>query len=88
MGGKKQKRKEITIYSWVFGCSFGTNGSCAFKKTGNLSRLQSLGYIYIPVITTKSLEVNQTSPGPIKVLNESPVSSKPLPHAAVKESKD
>lgn len=55
-----------------------------FTKSGNLSRLQSRGYIYIPVITTKSLEVNQTSSTPIKAFNEFPDCQKPLPHTAVK----
>lgn len=40
---------------------------------------------YIPVITTKSLEVNQTSSSPIKAFNESPPAcQKPLPHTAAK----
>lgn len=32
--------------------------------------------VYIPVITTKTLEVNQTSSSPIKTVNESPLCQK------------
>lgn len=60
-----------------------------------MAHLWPFWILYIPVITTKTLEVNQTSSSPIKAFNESPLCQKlsrslslslPLSHITVKSN--